>query len=369
MCDEGDADHVLLVALEGGCHLLDALAQRLVGGDVAGDSQEAAQSLVADVAANLEQGHGGGVDPVDDESGALHELLPSSGGHGAGVDVDGAGQVAAQLGVVLLVDVVGGDAELVDGVAPAGTQDAGGLGDDGGLPLVPLHGKHGLADDDVGAGLVQAGVGGLALADGAEVPDDGGHSPGGVGVAVDGRVGGGVVLDDLGGGAPQARGELDDAGTRQAGMAEHGSGQGGAAGAQDALASAGQDPVAGSGGDGTVGVRQRKVSGGGGGSKLLAHKVSLTSSEWRSIERQPGRGGHIGGGCSCGLLVISPTGILIAGGHTRTRSLGRELSHETRRLREFRDAPLSNSVVAALGTHAHQLAARNAHPPSTFDAL
>jgi hypothetical protein len=62
-------------------------------------------------------------------------------------------------------------------------------------------------------------------------------------------------------------------------------------------------------------------------------------------------------------------GLIIAGGHTRTRSLRRELSHETRRLREFRDAPLSNSVVAALGTHAHQLAARNAHPPSTFDAL
>ena len=159
--------------------------------------------------------------------------------------MDGAGQVAAQLGVVVLVDVVGGDAELVDGVAPAGAQDAGGLGDDGGLALVPLHGEHGLADDDVGAGLVQASVGGLALADGAEVPDDGGHAPGGVGVAVDGRVGGGVILDDLSGGAPQARGELDDVGTGEACVAEHGGGQGGATGAQDALAGAGQDPVAG----------------------------------------------------------------------------------------------------------------------------
>ena len=159
--------------------------------------------------------------------------------------MDGAGQVAAQLGVVVLVDVVGGDAELVDGVAPAGAQDAGGLGDDGGLALVPLHGEHGLADDDVGAGLVQAGVGGLALADGAQVPDDGGHAPGGVGVAVDGRVGGGVILDDLGGGAPQARGELDDVSASQTGMVEHGGGQGRAAGTQDALAGAGQDPVAG----------------------------------------------------------------------------------------------------------------------------
>ena len=245
MGDEGDADHVLLVALEGGCHLLDAPAQRLVGGDVAGDPQEAAHPLVADVAANLEQGHGGGVDPVDDESSALNELLPGGRRHGAGVDVDGAGQVAAQLGVVVLVDVVGGDAELVDGVAPTWAQDAGGLGDDGGLALVPLHGEHGLADDDVGAGLVQASVGGLALADGAEVPDDGGHAPGGGGVAVDGGVGGGVILDDLGGGAPQARGELDDVGASQAGVAEHGGRQGRAAGAQDALAGAGQDPVAG----------------------------------------------------------------------------------------------------------------------------
>ena len=245
MGHEGDADHVLLVALEGGGHLLDTLAQCLVGGNVAGDPQEAAQSLVADIAADLEQGHGGGVDPVDDEPGSLHELLPGCRRHGAGVDVDGAGQVAAQLGVVVLVDVVGGDAELVDGVAPAGAQDAGGLGDDGGLALVPLHGEHGLADDDVGAGLVQASVGGLTLADGAEVPDDGGHAPGGVGVAVDGRVGGGVILDDLSGGAPQARGELDDVGASQTGVAEHGGGQGGAAGAQDALAGAGQDPVAG----------------------------------------------------------------------------------------------------------------------------
>ena len=159
--------------------------------------------------------------------------------------MDGAGQVAAQLGVVDLVDVVGGDAELVNRVAPAGAQDAGCLGDDGGLALVPLHGEHGLADNDVGAGLVQASVGGLALADGAEVPNDGGHAPGGVEVAVDGRVGGGVILDDLGSGAPQARGELDDVGASQAGVAEHGGRQGRAAGAQDALAGAGQDPVAG----------------------------------------------------------------------------------------------------------------------------
>ena len=197
---------------------------------------------------------------------------------GRGVDVDGAGQVSAQLGVVVLVDVVGGDAELVDGVAPAGAQDACGLGDDGGLALVPLHGEHGLADDDVGAGLVQAGVGGLALADGAEVPDDGGHAPGGVGVAVDGRVGGGAGLDDFGGGAPQAWGELDDVGAGEACVAEHGGGQGGATGAQDALAGAGQDPVAGRGGDGAVGVRQRKIGGGGGGSGLLAHKASLTTT-------------------------------------------------------------------------------------------
>ena len=163
----------------------------------------------------------------------------------------------------------------MDGVAPAGAQDAGGLGDDGGLALVPLHGEHGLADDDVGAGLVQACVGGLALADGTEVPDDGGHAPGGVGVAVDGRVGGGVILDDLGGGAPQARGELDDVNAGKAGVAEHGGGQRSAAGAQDALAGAGQDPVAGRGGDGAVGVRQRQV---GRGSGLLAHKARLTTT-------------------------------------------------------------------------------------------
>ena len=283
MGDEGDADHVLLVALEGACHLLDAPAQRLVRGDIARDPQEAAQTLIVDVAADLEQGHGGGVDPVDDEPGTLHELLPGSGRHGAGIDVDGAGQVAAQLGVVLLVDVIGGDAELVDGVAPAGAQDAGGLGDDGGLAFVPLHGEHGLADDDIGAGLVQAGVGGLALADGAEVPDDGGYAPGGIGVAVDGRVGGGVVLDDLGGGAPQARGELDDVGAGQTGMVEHGGRQGGTARTQDALAGAGQDPVAGRGSDGAVGVRQRQVGGSGGGSRLLAHKASLTTLGQRSM--------------------------------------------------------------------------------------
>ena len=190
--------------------------------------------------------------------------------------MDGAGQVAAQLGVVLLVDVVGGDAELVDGVAPAGAQNTGGLGDDGGLALVPLHGEHGLADNDVSAGVVQAGVGGLALTDGAEVPDDGGHAPGGVGVAVNGRVGGGVVLDDLGGGAPQARGELNDVGTGEAGVAEHGGGQGGAAGSQDTFAGTGQDPVTGGGGDGAVGMGQRQVGRGGGVSGLLAHKASLT---------------------------------------------------------------------------------------------
>ena len=85
-----------------------------------------------------------------------------------------------------------------------------------------------------------------------------------------------MVLDDLGGGAPQARGELNDIGVRQVSVAEHGGGQGGAAGAQDALAGTGQDPVTGGGGDGAVGMGQRQVGRGGGVSRLLAHKVSLT---------------------------------------------------------------------------------------------
>ena len=89
-----------------------------------------------------------------------------------------------------------------------------------------------------------------------------------------------MVLDDLGGGAPQARGELNDVGTGEAGVAEHGGGQGSAAGAQDALAGTGQDPVTGGGGDGAVGMGQRQVGRGGRGGGLLAHKASLTSSEW-----------------------------------------------------------------------------------------
>ena len=58
--------------------------------------------------------------------------------------MDGAGQVAAQLGVVLLVDVVGDDAELVDGVAPAGAQDAGGIGEQPRRDLVGDGGAQGI---------------------------------------------------------------------------------------------------------------------------------------------------------------------------------------------------------------------------------
>ena len=61
-------------------------------------------------------------------------------------------------------------------------------------------------------------------------------------------------------------------------MVEHVGGQGGAAGAQDALARAGEDPVAGCGGNRTVGVRERD-----GGGWLLTHEVSLTILELTSV--------------------------------------------------------------------------------------
>ena len=181
--------------------------------------------------------------------------------------MDGPGQVPAQLRVVLLVDVIGGDAELVNRIATPGSQDASGLTDDGRLGLVPLHGEHGLADDDVRAVVRQTGIGGLPLTDAAAVPDDGGDPGRRLRVAIDRRVGGGGGGDDLGGGAPQSGGELDDVGSRKPGVGEHVGGQGGAPGAQDAFARAGEDPVTGCGGDGAVGVREGNLGGG-----LLAHE-------------------------------------------------------------------------------------------------
>ena len=58
-----------------------------------------------------------------------------------------------------------------------------------------------------------------------------------------------------------------DVGSRKPGVGEHVGGQGGAPGAQDAFARAGEDPVTGCGGDGAVGVREGNLGGG-----LLAHE-------------------------------------------------------------------------------------------------
>lgn len=164
----------------------------------------------------------------------------------------------------------------MDGVPAARCQEAHGLGDDLPLVLVGLDGEHGLAHDQVGARVRQArgrGVGDDVLGVGVLV-EDRGHLVAALGVGVDGAVGGGATGQQQLGCAPDAGAELDDALARLgSGRGQETAGQANAAGSQDALAEAGQKPVAlHAGGLGAGAGAVGPWRGAGRGRQLFLHK-------------------------------------------------------------------------------------------------
>ena len=98
----------------------------------------------------------------------------------------------------------------MDDVASTGAQDTGGFTHDGSLGLLPLHGEHGLADDDVRAFVRQAGLRGVRVHAAPHARGDGVDARARVGVALHTGIGGGSDLDDRRGRDAQAGREFDD---------------------------------------------------------------------------------------------------------------------------------------------------------------
>ena len=251
--DDGDAAQVSIIFLKRARHGRDAFTQVFVPRDVTHDAQGSAHALVGDHAAGLEEGHRGRAGFFHDESDLLERTPPVGDRERAGVDVDGAGERAANLGGRFFRDGVGAHRQLVDDVAATWAQDARGLSHDGSLGFLSLHGEHGLADDDVRALVRQAGFGRVGVHAAPHARGDGVHARRGVRIALHADVGGGTYLNNRRGRDAQAGRELDDVRAGQHGALERPRTECEAAGAQHRLSGAREHPVAGRLFDGPVG--------------------------------------------------------------------------------------------------------------------
>ena len=134
--------------------------------------------------------------------------------------------------------------EFVDGVAAAGAQHPEGLGHDLGLGAIGLHGEHGLADGDVHALVVEAGCRRVAGYHAAAVAH---HTFGETGcgrIGFDSDVTPGGAFDDRRRSLAETGCDLEDVGSGEVGVVEQAFGEFAAAGAEHALAEAGEQPVA-----------------------------------------------------------------------------------------------------------------------------
>ena len=221
------------------------LARAGVAQQVDRDPGDAERPLVDEVAAQLEQGHGRVLDALDGEPVLGEQRAPLGGGERAGVDLDRGGEGAPDLGLLLVGEGVGLEAELVDGVAAAGAEHAVRLGDDRVLALGALHGEHRLGEHHVRGAGVEAGLGGGRAGHVAGRPHDVGGGLRGGRVVVDAAVAARTGGEQQARGLAQAGRELDHVLALGARRADQPLGEPAAAGAQDALAEAREHPVAG----------------------------------------------------------------------------------------------------------------------------
>lgn len=148
------------------------------------------------------------------------------------------------------------------GVRAAGAQETGCFGHDLAFGAVALHGEHRLAEDHVGAGVVESGGGGVGgdrpVGRGEEVVEPGA----GCRVGVDAEVSPRPAGEDGAGGDAEAGREFDDSAAGDVRLVEQPVGGFAAAGAQHLLARTREQPVAADFVRGAVGAGQ--VSGHGG---------------------------------------------------------------------------------------------------------